>query len=330
MNLAAIGSRLRSRFVKVGTAAYDSGNTSTIKLPQGSLFRTLWVRLSGSLNISSGLTNLSESPLGLISKIEFLADGRTIHTNSARHFYRDAHFLTSKAPELVAPTGTGSAVAIAFAFPIFLEAYRRANPADSLFWSDPYGQLEMKITWAAVGSIYSAGTATVNTSTSVTVTLEDTYEGHEQAALIRETRYIDKVVTAAQSDFEIALPKTGILDHLLIEANVDGVTNDALISDVSFEFDGSWNSIRSVPWYDLQNKGINDRSVDGGASGTGRIAGFAFIDLVENGMLTSAPNLRVMTDPKLKLTTTLPSGTTRNIRVTLVTYDVAPGAAATA
>lgn len=327
-NIAAFGARLRTRFTKVGSASYDAGNTSTIKLPQGSLFRTLWLRLSGSLNISSALTNLSESPLGLISKIELLADGRTIWANNARHFYRMAHFLTSKAPELVAPSGTGSAVAIAAAFPIHFEAYRRSNPADSLFYSDPYGQLELKITWAAIASIYSAGAATVNTSTAVTVSLEDTYEGHEHAALIREVRYIDKVVTAAQTDYEVALPKTGILDHLLIEANVDGVTNDALISEVAFEFDGSWNSIRGISWYDLQNKTINDRAVDGGAASTGRIAGFAFVDLVENGMLSSAPNLRGMADPKLKFTTTLPSGTNRNIRVTVVTYDVAPGAAA--
>lgn len=329
MSLATFGSRLRNRTTKVGTAAYDAGNTSTIKLPQGTLFRTLWVRLSASLNISGALTLLSEAPLGLMTKLEFVADGRTVWAAAPRDLYRLSQYLTSKACELVAPSGTGAAVACSVAFPVHFQAQRRANPADSLFWSEPYGQLEIKITWASAASaIYSAGTASVNAATSVTLTLEDTYEGHEQANLIREIKYVDRVVTAAQSDFEIPLPRSGVLDCILLRADVDGVSNDALVSDVSFQFDGSFLPIKSVGWYDLQNKGISDYSVDGGATGTGRIQGFAFIDLIENGMLTSAPNLKAMTDPKLLLTTTLPSGTTRTIRATIISYDLAPGAAA--
>jgi len=329
MSLATFGSRLRNRFTKVGTASYDAGNTSTIKLPQGPLFRTLWVRLAASLNVTTLGTVLSDAPLGLISKIELVADGRTMWGASPRDLYRLAQYLTSKAQELVAPSGTGAAVACSAAFPIHFEAHRRSNPSDSLFYSEPYGQLELKITWASgVSSILSGATASINTTTAVTVTLEDTFEGHEQVGLIRQISYIEKVVTAAQSDFELALPRAGLLDSILIRCDVDSVSNDALISDVRFQFDGSFEPIKGVPWYDLQNKGISDYSVDGGASGTGRLAGYAYIDLIENGMLTSAPQLKAMTDPKLLFTTTLPSGTTRIIRATLITYDVAPGAAA--
>ena len=75
MSLATIGARLRNRFTKVGTALYDAGNTSTFKLPQGPLLRTLWLRLSGSLNVTTLGTVLSDAPLGLISKVELVADG---------------------------------------------------------------------------------------------------------------------------------------------------------------------------------------------------------------------------------------------------------------
>jgi len=329
MSLATIGARLRNRFTKVGTALYDAGNTSTFKLPQGPLLRTLWLRLSGSLNVTTLGTVLSDAPLGLISKVELVADGDTKWAASPRDLYRFAQYLTSKAPELVAPSGTGAAVACSFAFPVHFEAHRRSNPADSLFNSEPYAQLELKITWAgALSAILTGHTATINATTSLTVTCEDTYEGHDQIGLIRKIGYVEKVVTAAQSDFEIALPKSGLLDCMLIRADVDSVSNDLLISDVKFQFDNSFEPIKSVPWYDLQNKGISDYSVDGGSAGTGRIPGYALVDLMENGMLTSAPQLKGMTDPKLLLTTTLPSGTTRIIRVTLITYDVIPGATA--
>src|SRR5258708_5787084 len=101
MSLVIAGSRLRNRHVKVGSAAYDSGNTTPIKLPRAYWWRNLYLRLSGSMNIGVAGTVLAEAPLGLIAKIEIVADGRTIMSNSGRDFFRDAHFMFSKQPELV-------------------------------------------------------------------------------------------------------------------------------------------------------------------------------------------------------------------------------------
>ncbi len=327
MPTATLGARLRNRLVKVGSASYDAGNTSTIKLPQGTLHRTLWLRLSGTLNVSSALTFLSNAPLGLIKRFEIVGDGRTLWTADSRDLYELARHLTSKAGEMVATAAVGTTQPFAAAFPIHWEAHGRANPSDSLFWSEPYGQLEAKITWASTAAaIYSAGAATVSTSTKVDLTLEDTFEGHDQVALVRTISFVEKVVTAAQTDFEIPLPKSGLLDCALIRTDVDGAFVDTIVNNVRFQFDNSFEPIKQVNWADLQNKGVADRSVDGGAAGTGRIAGIAFVDLIENGMLSGAPNLKAMTDPKLILDVNLPSGTTRTIRVTLVTYDVAPTA----
>lgn len=323
MGLATLGARLRNRFTKVGSANYDAGNTSTIKLPQGTLHRTLWVRLVGSLNISGALTNLSNAPLGLISKLEVIGDGRTIWAGDPRDLYEAARFLTSKTPELVAPSGTGATVATTAAIPIFWEAIRRVAPQDSLFWSEPYGQLELKITWASAASaIYSAGTASVNATTRADVHLEDTYIGHDQVSLLRTITFIEKTVTAAQSEFEIPLPKAGLLDWMLIRADVDGAFSDALINTVRFQFDSSFEPIKNVNWADLQNWGVNRYQIDGGATGTGRVAGIAFVDLIENGMISSAPNLKAMTDPKLICDVALPAGTTRKIRITMGIFDV--------
>lgn len=329
MSLKAFGARLRNRFVKVASVLYDAGNTSTIRLPQGTLFQTLWVRLAASLNITGALTFLSDAPGGLISKLEVVGDGRTIWSADTRDLYELARFHTGKAQEIVTTAGTGSTQPQSIAFPVYWEAVRRSNPADSLFWSQPYAVLELKITWAAAASaIYSAGTATINSTTKVDISLEDTFEGHGQVSLVKTINYVERTVTAAQTDFEIPLSKNGLLDSLLIRADVDGVFVDTLINSVRFQFDSSFEPIKSINWADLQNKGISDRDADGGASGTGRVAGIAFVDLIDNGMISSAPNLRSMSDPKLILDVALPSGTTRKIRVTQVAYDLAPTAAA--
>jgi len=325
--MKAFGARLRNRFVKVATASYDAGNTTTIKLPQGTLYQTLWVRLAASLNISSALTFLSNAPAALMAKIELVGDGRTIWTADPRDLYELARFYTSKAGEIVTTSGTGSAQPQSIAFPISFEAIRRASPSDSLFWSEPYATLELKVTWAASAApIFSAGAATVNASTAVTISLEDTFEGHSQVSLLKNITTVEKVVTAVQPELEVLLSKTGIMDALLIRADVDGVFSDSLINSVRFQFDNSFEPIKTVTWADLQNRGVSDYSVDGGAAGTGRIAGIAFVDLIENGLLSTASNLRAMIEPKLIFDVNLPSGTTRKIRITQVSYDVVPTA----
>lgn len=325
----SLGARLRGRVIKVGSASFDAGNTSSVKLPQGSLLKRLWFRLSGSLNITTALTLKSLAPAGLVKKFEIVGDGKTIWAADPRDLYEIARFLTSKAGEIVTSTATGAAQPIAIAFPVDFQAFRRANPADSNFWSEPYGQLEAKITWAsAAADIFSAGAATVNSSTKVDLTLEDTYVGHDQVQLIRTITFVEKTVAAATTAFELPLPRNGLMDCSLIRADIDGVYSDAIINAVTMQFDGSFEPIKNVTWPDLQNKCVSDMSVDGGAAGTGRITGVALVDLIENGMLTSAPNLKAMNDPKFVMDVNKPAGTTLTIRATVVGYEPAIGAAA--
>lgn len=326
-----LGSRLRTRFVAAGSSNYDAGNTTTIKLPKGFLWRTLWLRLVGTANITTAGTVLAEAPLQLIQKLELVADGgRTIFSNAAREFYRLANFQTGFASELVPPSGTGASVAFAAFFPITFEAWKRLNPADSLFYSEPFTELELKITWASSYNLATGATATVNATTKLESYLEDTTEGHDQAKLLRQVTYVEKTVTAAQTEFEMPLPKSGLLDFCMIHCDVDGTPNDALINTIRFQFDNSFEPLKNIPWVVLQNKGCTENDVQGGSATTGRVAGYAFWDPIENGLISSAPNLKAMTDPKLILDVALPSGTTRTIRVTLVTYDVSPFAQAAA
>ena len=328
MTTKAFGARLRSRFVKVGSLLYNAGNTSTLRLPQGTLYQTLWLRLVASLNVSSTITPLSGAPAQLMRKVELVGDGRTIWAADPRDLYELARFQTGKAQEIVT-TASGATAAQAIAIPIFFEAVKRANPADSLFWSQPYAVLELKITWASAASaMFSAGAATVNATTRLDVALEDTFEGHDQVSLVKTISYVERVVAAAQTDLEIPLSKNGLMDSLLIRADVDGVYSDAIINSVRFQFDSSFEPIKTISWADLQNKGVSDRAIDGGDAATGRVVGIAYVDLIDNGMISSAPNLRAMTDPKLILDVSLPSGTTRTVRVTQVSFDNAPDAQA--
>ena len=319
----ALGTRMQKRLLKIGSAAYDAGNTSRIKINPGYLFRRMYARIVGSMNIGAAGTAVAEAPLGLVAKLALVVDGgRTVWSSSGQDLFRLAHHESSKQPELVAPTGTGAAVPISAAIPFFFEAIRRAAPGDSLFDSAPYADINLEITWAQLASIYTGGTASINASTALTLIVEDSVKGHEQVSLLKRVSYIEKPITATQPDFEINLPKSGLLDKILIKALRDGVPVDDLINAVSFKFDDSFDIVKVLPWADLQNIGVYEYSLDGGAAGTGRITGYAIVDPVESGMLTSSPNLRGMIDPKLVLDVNPGGGTTRLVRATIVTYEL--------
>lgn len=328
--LTSFGTRVQKRVLLAGSAAYDSGNTSRIKINPAYLFRRFYMRLIGSMNISVAGTVQAEAPQALITKLSLIADGgRTIWSAAARDLFRLAHFEMSKVPESVPPTGTGTAVPIAAEIPFSFEALRRVSPADSLFDSAPYADLQLEIQWAAMSAIYSGGTAAINPSTKLELVIEDTVKGHDRVGLLKHVSYIDRTITGTQPDFELPFPKSGILDKVLIHAYRDGLPVDDLINAVTFRFDDSFDVFKNLPWKSLQNIFVKEYSPDGGAAGTGRISGYALLDPVESGMLSSAPNLRGMVDPKLVLDVTQTSGV-ETVRATFVTFELVQTAEAAA
>lgn len=324
MELVQLGSRARKGARPVGTASYDQGNTSTIPLPRGSLYRRMTLRFEGALTVTSTLTLKSEAPLGLISRIEIVRDGGdTLWSGSARDLFRLAHFEHSKVAEIVAPgTGTG-AQGFACEIPMNMEAIRRVRPIDSVFDSAPYSNLELKVTWAAPSALFSAGAATVAAGSLLTVILEDTLRGEEQILLIKEVGYIEKPVTAT-GELEFLLPRGGILDKLLIRSDRDEVVDDTLISTVTLRLDNTFEPYKAVRWIDLQNQCVKEHAVDGGLANSGRINGYAMLDPIEEGRIASGINLGQVIDPKLVMNVVLGSGTTRLIRVTHVIYKPRP------
>ncbi|MBI5710019.1 MAG: hypothetical protein HZC42_06910 [Candidatus Eisenbacteria bacterium] len=325
----ALGSRFRKTVTNVGFAAYDVNSPTTIKLPVGFLWRMLNLRLTGSINISVAGTVKAEAPLGLIRKIEIRADGKTIHSVGGRDLFRVAHHLEGKEGEIVPPVGTGAAVAIAATIPLHFLALRKARPADSLFDSDPYKEIVLEITWAPLTAIYTGGTAALNSGAGVRAVLEETNDGHDEVTVIRTHKYTERSdVNSASSEFELEIPDIGIIEGFLLRVDRDDAPVDDIVNYISIESEKKFDHWRQVPWADAQRRSVQEFSVDAGTSGSKQIAGYCYVDLTEEGMLTTALNAIATRSLKIKLDVTPGGGTTRVIRATFVGYELKPVAEA--
>ena len=132
------------------------------------------------MNISVGGTANFESPLTLKNLKLTVNGGKTLWTGSGRDLYQWAHHLHGKVGELVAPSGTGVAVAIAAR-----RSRSSAAPDAAAGLAVGHASLQRDPRRDHVGAttdVLTGGTASINASTAVDVYVDTTAELAEVSA----------------------------------------------------------------------------------------------------------------------------------------------------
>lgn len=315
MEALDFGARFRTITSTVPVIPFDSGNVRSVELPRSFLYRNIAVRLTGQVN-SGGVgayTNNPEAPLGLIAKLELVADGRKIlWTAAGRDLYRYCHLFRGVSTELNPPAVTANQNnPFSASFIIDNSAIRMQLPADSLFDPREYEKIELRVTWGTVNSIVSGGTAStvVTALTQLEVQIQQTTVGVEHVAFNRILQFDEQIVTATSSNFTFNVPRSGLLAGILIRsdhnpvvsANPNATPIDTLINFVTLKSDNSFNHVDRAGWNLLKARNVAEfqffRAVPDGTAAlpvlganTGFTPGFAYIDLTEDGLMTSALN----------------------------------------
>lgn len=308
----ALGSRFRSLQFSLIPIPYDSGNTRSVEIPPAWLTKSISIRLTGSLNVTAALTLNGETPLPLMQKIELVGDGSTvIWSISGRDAYRYMHILTGKAGELVPPpTAIGGAQAFSAQLYIDAAARRFASPVDSYLDIREFQKTELRITWAAVGSLFSAGTATMNAGCQADIQCLQTTEGLGSVSLRKLLQFDERSIVATTPNFEMVIPRVGLLAGILVRTDSSLVPVDTIINTVSLISDTTFRHLDRINWRHIQSRNIVDYDMDGGAGGgDGHITGYGYIDLTEDGMLSSAINVQAINELKLSFDLNLVGGT---------------------
>ena len=292
-NILTAGSQYRA--VKTGniTIPFNSGNVSAVELPRTLFKKRVTIRLSGTVSVTvAGSAVVAEAPGRLIRKIEIVGDGvKTYVSQPGLDLFRLAHVLEGKQPELIGPATAGvqTNTPISMTIPVHFEATRMRSPVDS--YMDPRGfeSVQLRITWGTIADIITGGTATVNAGTQVDVISSDTAIGEDNIAYRRLLLYDENVIAGASTQLPFNIPRNGLLAGILFHADVDLAPNDALINFISIKSDNVNVHADRMAYETLRKGNVVDYQIDSSTFGNG-INGYVFLDLTEDGMISSALN----------------------------------------
>jgi hypothetical protein len=297
------GTRFRTVKSAVTPIAFSSGNVVSQELPRSFLYKSIILRLSGSINATVANTgNAPESPLGLISKIELIADGRKVLFSSAgRDLYRLSHVMRGFEPERFGPNTLAiQTTTLAATIVIDNQAIRMQSPVDSYFDPRPYEKIELRVTWGTVANVVTGGTATVVAGTQIDIIVEQTTEGADLVMFNRLVTFDESLPTAATTNFIVTVPRSGLLAGILVRSDTSaGVPSDAIINNVSLKSDNNFLHKDRLAWATLQtfnavdfqagNAAFAFPALTGGVGGR-MPTGYAYVDLTEDGLITSCLN----------------------------------------
>jgi hypothetical protein len=323
----ALGKTFQRASIGAGVIPFNQGNTQVLELPNALLQKGITLRLTGNLVIAvaNAQAVFSEAPWGLIKAVRIVGDGRRQLINSpARDLFRWSHLEWGKQTELSPPLSTIGTRPFSATLHISHEMMEALDPVESLFDPRIFKKVTVEITWGAATDIATAGGGgTIALSgVQVDVLVDQTSEGVQKILFDHEITPDEQIVTATTSLFQFKVPQNGLLVGLLIRTDRDAgggngpVPVDDIVNTITLKSDTTVAHADQVAWRTLQQRNVLIHQLDGGATIGAQIPGFAYLALIEGGMISSALNTNALNDLRLILNVTNTSGT----QVVHVTY----------
>ena len=328
------GTRFRTVQSAVTPIPFDSGNVRTMELPRSFLYKTIILRLAGTFTVTGGGSAIAaEAPLNLIRKIELIADGRkTLFSIDGPSAYRMGHLMRGKEPERQFPSGFGvqGPTTISATFILDNMAARMVSSVDSYFDPRPYEKVELRITWGTIADIIVGGTATVNAGTQVDIQIEQTTVGADLGLFNRLLTFDEQTITAVSTAMTINVPRSGLLTGILFRVYNNSAPSDTALNFISLKSDNNFLHADRLDYATLQRRNVVDFQVDGDppttvTSGGKMPVGYCYLDLTEDGLITSALNTLDLNVLQLVLDVDAPTGTAF-VHPAYVFYEPIPAA----
>lgn len=313
----------RFRLVRLGLPAivYSKNNAVRLELPNGLIQKRLVLRLTGNLVVgTAAATVFSDAPLGLVKKVELVGDGRRFLCSAdGRDLWHLGRRMLRKKPELRAPATTVGTNAFSATMHLHSDALNFADSSESMLDTRLFKKLELVITFGSETDISTAGgggTILVDTTTQVDVMAVETAEGVHKIAFDHVLALSEQTITATNPDFLFGdIPQSGLLAGILVRTTRDAgagagpVPVDDIINTLSIVSDVSIRHVDKIKWRTLQSDEVTQFLIDGGDANTGQDVGYAYLDLSENGMFSSALNINALNKAQLKMDVTSGTGT---------------------
>jgi len=304
-----IGTTFRSQLAKIGTIEFSSAGTVSLELPRGFLYKTVYLRLTGTVNttVGGGVLASDEQPVELLKKIVIMGDGRKQFVNATgRQLYALTRYQRGVTPPLRGMNTTGIATyPLECVIAIDFEAARMRMPADSYMDSRPFEKLELILTWGALTDLVTGGTSAFSVGPVVDVFAAMTTKGVELSGFNRLHVFESIPVIATSTALMSRVPRAGLYAGTLI-SSIGGTLpgkslDDGIVNFVSIKSDVAFIHVGRLSWLDLLAKSAVDFQVstrinaDLTALAAGYYAagpsGHVLLDITEDGLIGAALNV---------------------------------------
>ncbi len=321
----SLGKTFQRAQIGAGSIAFSQGNTVSLEVPNALLQRGMTLVLTGNLvvAVANASVGFAESPLGLIKNIRVVGDGRRVLFNSpARDLWRLGQLQHGQVYDRNQPSLLIGTNAFRATIPIDHEALQAINPVESLFDPRLFKKVTVEITWGAASDICVAGGGgTIAISgCAVDVLCDQTSEGVNEILFDQEISPDEQAVVASSSLFQFKVPQNGLLIGVLLrtdrQASNGPIPVNDLINRISLKSDTTVAHADQVSWGSLQRRNTGEYQFTVAAAGT-VVDGYAYLPLMENGMISSALNTNALNDLRLILDVTRTSDT-ETVHVTYV------------
>jgi len=302
-----VKSQVATNIVGVAGADTFSGSTRSFELPRTFLYKQLFLELTGTLT-GTGALQSDEMPLEYIKKIEIIADGRKLIVSApGRSLWHLAARDFGVHPGLIAPAITPTNAPVLAVIPISFEAARMQMSADSYFDPRPYEKIECRVTFGSlVTDLYATTGIYGTTPLSLNAVLEQTTKGIESARFNRLLIADDIPVTTTTTNLVQRIPRAGLLAGIQLTA-LGAATplfgkgiDDTTINFVTVRSDNNFIHVDRVKWSQLLQmttlqqlpfpREAPDQTAFAATTAAAVMQGTAYIDLTEDGLLSTAIN----------------------------------------
>ena len=235
--------RIQRTYAQIPVVA---GGFALIDLPRGYDYETLFLRLTGSVQVTVAGTGVkAEAPTQAIARVELVADGRNTLHSAPYWNYVLAHYDRRQTQNGARPTTPPTAAAIAT---YAIEANGAVDfftpdgirPKDSNFRTDGLQLFQLRLTFGnAVDMFVGAATANfiaglmVEVSTSEIVELADPATGVKTVPVaLKKVSFQEIGVPATNANQEVRLPAGNMIKSVLLRSEISGDTSIAVINNL--------------------------------------------------------------------------------------------------
>lgn len=319
---------VRRRYQK--TIRYQANAQWSEDLGRGMVLRDLYLRLQGQPTVTALNNTQAKTGRGdawaCITKIELIVNNQqVIRSLTGNELWWLNYFMYGTPPGITASIGDGSAANPAFDVSLVLPQwmFRSIRPMDTALDTRLLSDFKIRITWGDYTSVNSSATAWTVEPTLEVCSLESS---NVTGPFSLQTVYsMSKVITADDSKFQVFLPLNDIYRGFLINTTDADVDSGAILNNIKIKsgtvvFDDISSGILQGIDNVLRKGGV--RSFDGASGATGKydslqrssssnIAGWYWIDLVTDGMLSEAIDTLGFSEFYLECDVSVGVGTTR-------------------